>query len=132
MKAFLIQLQNDPGGLARVTEALGERGINITAIAGTTSGSQGAVALMTNDEPGTKSALEGAGLDVREIDVIGITLPHQPGTLAGAARRLANAGINVELLLPTGLEGSQVSVAIGVADVEAARNALGELATAGT
>ncbi len=132
MKAFLIQLENEPGNLARLTEALGERGINITAIAGVTTGGQGAVGLMTNDEPGTRSALQGAGLDPREIDVIGITLAHQPGTLAGAARRLANAGINVELLLPTGLEGSEVSVAIGVADVEAARNALGELATATT
>ena len=127
MKAFLIELENRPGGLARVAEALGDRGINITTIAGTTGGDRGAVALMTNDEPGTTSALEAAGLSARSIDVIGVSLAHQPGTLAAAVRRLADSGINIELLLPTDVEGSEVAVAIGVTDVEAARRALGEL-----
>ena len=131
MKAFLIDLENTPGTLARVAEALGERGINITTIAGTTSGDRGAVALMTNDEPGTGSALQAAGLSAREIDVIGVPLAHQPGTLAAAVRRLADAGINIELLLPTDVEGPEVAVAIGVGDIEAARRALGDLVSAG-
>ena len=130
MKAFLIDLENKPGGLARIAEALGERGINITSVAGTTSGERGAAALMTNDEPGTTSALQAAGLSAREIDVIGVSLAHQPGTLAGALRRLANADINVEVLLPTDVEGPEVAVAIGVTDLEAARQALGELVAA--
>ena len=131
MKAFLIELENRPGGLARIAEALGDRGINITTIAGTTSGDRGAAALMTNDEPGTTSALQAAGLSAREVDVIGVSLAHQPGTLAAAVRRLANAGINIELLLPTDVEGPEVAVAIGVTDVEGARRALGELVAAG-
>ena len=131
MKAFLVDLENQPGQLARLSEALGERGINITGIGGAaSSGGSSTIGLLTNDEPGTRSALEGAGFSVREMDVVGITLPNQPGTLAGAARRLANAGINIELLLPTGIQGSDVNVAIGVADVEAAREALGELTSA--
>ena len=131
MKAFLIELENRPGGLARIAEALGDRGVNITTIAGTTSGDRGAVALMTNDGPGTTSALQAAGVTAREIEVIGVSLAHQPGTLAAAVRRLANAGINVELLLPTDVEGPEVAVAIGVTDAEAARQALGELVAAG-
>ena len=130
MKAFLVELQNQPGGLARLAEALAERGINITAIGGAaSSGGSSTIGLMTNDEPGARSALEGAGFSVRLIDIVGITLPNQPGTLAGAARRLANAGINIELLLATGIQGADVSVAIGVDDIEAAREALGELAS---
>lgn len=132
MKAFIIQLENQPGTLARVAETLGERGINITTIAGTTSGTGGAAALMTNDEPGTESALRSAGLNARAIDVIGVPLAHQPGTLAAALRRLADAGINIELLLPTDVEGPEVAVAIGVTDIEAARQALGDLAGART
>lgn len=128
MKAFVIELENRPGELARVTEAIAERGINITAVAGGTAGQKGAIGLMTNDEPGTKSALETAGIAAKAIEVIGINLAHQPGTLAAAARRLANAGVNIELLLPTDLEGSEVSVALGVDNIEKAREALGELA----
>ena len=130
MKAFTIQLENHPGGLARVAEAIAERGINITAIAGATAGGTGAIGLMTNDDPGTRSALDAAGIQVQEIEVIGVSLAHQPGTLAGALRRLANAGVNLELLLPTDLEGNEVQVAIGVDNIDKAREALGELATA--
>ncbi len=127
MKAFLIELENSPGMLARVAETLGERGINITTIGGAASGDRGAIGLMTNDEPGTVSALEGAGIQARQIDVIGVSLAHQPGTLGQAVRRLADAGVNIELLLPTDVEGPEVAVAIGVADIEAARRALGDL-----
>ncbi len=130
MKALIIDLENTPGALARVTGALGDRGINITTVGGTTSGDRGALGLMTNDEPGARSALEAAGIAAREIDVIGVSLAHRPGTLADAARRLGEAGVNIELLLPTDVEGEDVAVVFGVADVDAARRALGDLVEA--
>ena len=51
---------------------------------------------------------------------------------AGASnRRMIGAlGVNIELLLPTGMEGGKVSVAFGVDNAAAAQQALGELATA--
>jgi len=39
------------------------------------------------------------------------SLRHAPGTFAKAARRLADAGINVEAIFPTGMQGGDVSVA---------------------
>ena len=48
---------------------------------------------------------------------------------------LGDAGVNIELLAPMGMEGQKVTVAIGVDNLEKARTALGELvsetATAG-
>jgi hypothetical protein len=129
MKAFVIELENKPGGLATAAEALAERGINIENVAGVTCGTDGVIGLLTNDEAGTRSALDGSGIGFREIELISAALENRPGTLADAARRLATAGINIELLLPTGMEGGKVSVAFGVDDASAARQALGELAT---
>ena len=51
MNAFVIELENTPGGLAKVAEAIAERGINITGVAGATSGELGTVSFTTDDRP---------------------------------------------------------------------------------
>ena len=127
MKAFLVVLENRPGKLARVSEAIADRGVNITAISGITIGTQGAVALMTSDEAATRDAFRDAGIDVRELEVIAVTLPNRPGILARTARRLEDKSVNVELLLPTAMSARTVRCVIAVDNVEAARDALGDL-----
>jgi hypothetical protein len=131
MNAFIIELENRPGSLASVAEAIAQKGINITSVSGATVGNQGSVAILTNDESGTRSALEAGGFAYREIGLISAAIEDKPGTLAAAARRLADAGVNIETLLPTGMDGGKVTIAIGVSDPEAARRALGELAAVG-
>ena len=126
MNAFIVELQNQPGELARLAEALGERGINITAIAAVASGSAGGIGLLTNDEDGTRAALKGAGISVREIGLVSVSLEHKPGTLAEVARKLGDAGVNVELLLATGMGGQNVTIALGVDNVEAAQRIVGQ------
>jgi hypothetical protein len=131
MKAFILEMENRPGSLATAAEALADRGINIENIAGITCGSDGVIGVITNDEAGARSALTGGGITFREIELIPIALENRPGTLADAARRLADQGVNIELLLPTGMEGGKFALAFGVDNAEAARRALGELATVG-
>jgi hypothetical protein len=130
MRAFIVELQNRPGGLAALAEAIAERGINITNVAGATCGGSGSVGLITNDEASTRTALDGGSFSYREIDLVSAGLEHKPGTLATAARRLADAGVNIELLLPSGMEEGKLGVTFGVDNASAAQQALGELATA--
>jgi hypothetical protein len=54
-------------------------------------------------------------------------LEDKPGTLADAARRLADAGVNIEAIFPTGMDAGKITVAFGVDNVEAAKTALGQL-----
>jgi hypothetical protein len=61
----------------------------------------------------------------READVAVASLDHKPGTLAGATRALANAGINIEGIFPVGMDGEKVQVGFVVADAAAAQAALG-------
>ena len=128
MNAFVIELENTPGGLAKVAEAIAERGINITGISAAGSGQTCAIGLVTNDEDGTRQALDKAGITYRTLELVAAQLQDRPGTLAQAARRLADAGVNIELVLPTGMTGSTINVAFGVSDASAATRALGELA----
>jgi hypothetical protein len=127
MNAFIITLDNRPGSLADIAGALAEKGINIAGVAGATEGGTGTIALVTNDEAGTLSALEGAGARFRQVALASAALEDKPGTLADAARRLADAGVNIEAIFPTGMDAGKITVAFGVDNVEAAKTALGQL-----
>ena len=100
MRAFIVKLENRPGTLADLGEALGERGINISGLSGTSWDGDGALAVITNDD--------------------------------AAARRLAERGVNIELIMTTGVQGTRITVAFGVDDPVGAREALGELAATGS
>ncbi len=126
MNAFIVELENRPGELARLAEAVGQRGINITAIGAVAAGGAGGIGVLTNDEAGTREALQAAGISAREIGLVSLSLEHRAGTLAEVARKLADAGVNVELLLATGMSGSNISIAVGVDDVEAAQRVVGQ------
>jgi hypothetical protein len=130
MDVFIIELENRPGMLAGLAEAIADKGINIEAIAGASSPDTASVALLTNDEASTRSILDGTGVNYRTAALVNVSLEHRPGTLADAARRLADAGVNIEALLATGMDGGRVTMAIAVDDADAARSALGELAKA--
>ena len=110
MKAFLVDLDNKPGVLADVADALGSKGINIENIAGATCGDKGRAAIITNDDAGTRAAFGAKGLKFTEIESVEASLAHKPGSLAQAARRLADAGVNIEAILPAGMSGGDVTV----------------------
>jgi hypothetical protein len=124
MNAFLIDLENKVGELARVTEAIAAKGVNITAVSGSTCGSGGSVAVMTADEASTRTALQGAQCSFREVEATTAALPNEPGSLAKACRRLADGGVNIEALMPIGMEGNDVTVAFITADPAKAREIL--------
>ena len=130
MNAFIVKLENKPGTLARVFEAVAARGINIESAGGSTWGDAGAVTILTNDEAGTRSALDGAGFTSREIEAVPVSIENRPGTLAEMTSKLAAAGVNIEALLPTGMSGGKVSVAFVTSDAVKARAAIGQEALA--
>lgn len=129
MNGFIIECANRPGEIARVTEAIAEKGINITSSTSLAHGDWGAIGILTNDEQGTRDALDQVGMAYHEVELVSFTLPDKPGTLADASRRLGNAGVNVELLLSTGMSGGEVVLAAGVDNPPAARAVLKEFAT---
>jgi len=132
MRAFIVELQNQPGSLAAVCEALGERGINISGVAGMTWDGDGAVGMITNDDAGTRTVLDGRSESYREVDLVVVGLTDRPGSLGEAARRLADGGVNLEAVMPTSVLGNRVTVAFAVNDAAKAREALGDLIAAGS
>ena len=54
---FTVQLADQPGSLARVATALGERNVNITGIVGVAEDTDGALMLTTSDAAATRSGI---------------------------------------------------------------------------
>jgi len=131
MNTFIVDLKHRPGELAKVTEVIAQKGIDITAFSGVTCGDSGSVALITNDEAGTRRALSDAGHKAREIEVVSASLVNKPGSLAEITRKLANAGINIEAALPTGMADGNVTVAFATDQPAKAKGLLSEHVEAG-
>jgi len=127
MNAFIVDLRNKPGELAKVTEAIAAKGIDITGFSGATCADSGTVALLTNDDAGTRSALTDGHWTYRPFEVVTASLANKPGSLAQAARRLANAGINIEAAVPTEMSGGNVHVGFVTDNPTKAKEALGDL-----
>ncbi|MCZ2099535.1 MAG: ACT domain-containing protein [Anaerolineae bacterium] len=92
---FTVSIEDRPGALAHLAEALAQNGINITAIHATPCPGQGFVQLITNNNDATVNALRDARIDYTVREVLLVNLVDQPGSLAQLARRLADAGINI-------------------------------------
>ena len=131
MIAFIVDMQDQPGELARVTEAIAQKGINITGFSGATAGGRGAVMLITNDEDGTRRALADAGCQVTESELVTASLEHRPGSLAATARKLADAGINISGAQPVGMSEGKVSIAFATDQPAKARELIGTAEPAG-
>ncbi|MGD0122983.1 MAG: ACT domain-containing protein [Candidatus Limnocylindrales bacterium] len=127
MKAFVVATEDRPGELARIGEAMGTAGVNITALAGLTGEGAGLIGFLVSDEAGARGALRTAGIETKEVEVIRIALADEPGALGKVARKLATAGVNIELILSTGISHGMGGVALAVSDPRRARTLLGDL-----
>ena len=127
MKAFVIATEDRPGELARITEAMGRAGVNMTAIAGLTGEGAGMIGILASDEAGARGALRAAGIEAQELEAIRIALADEPGALAKAARKLAAPGINVEFILSQGISHGKAVVVLAVNDARKARSLLADL-----
>jgi hypothetical protein len=125
MGAFTVDIENQPGELARLCEALAECGVNLILCA-TTSGAGGVVVFIADDEATAQSALASASIGYQLRPAITARMHNVPGAGAATFRKLADAGINVEFLLPVRISDDELYAVIAVDEPAAAEAALGE------
>ena len=100
-KDLTVTLEDRPGTLADLGEALGNAGINIEGICGIGVEGRGVIHVLVEDAGAARKALEAAGIKVEgEADalVIDVSADDKPGTLGEMARKVADAGVNVQVL----------------------------------
>jgi hypothetical protein len=126
MSAFTVELENQPGELARLCEAMADSRVNLVLCA-TTHGTSGVVAFIADDEAAAEKVLDETGIEYLMRPALTIRMENLPGSGAAAFRKLAKAGVNVELLLPVRISEDLFFAVICVDDIEAANAALGDL-----
>jgi hypothetical protein len=121
MKDLTVVLEDKPGALADLGEATGGAKVNIEGMCATTGGGQGEIHILVEDVEATQEALEAAGLEVSgDQEVLVVEVEDRPGTMAAVARRLGDAGVNIEFAYTT---FGGVNLVLGVDDLEKARAA---------
>jgi len=95
---FAILLQDRPGELAKIGQALGEAGVNVLGFCATTSGGEGAVHLLVDDAETARRALESLGIvPAAEREMVVLDVEDSPGKLGQIAADVAERGGNIEL-----------------------------------
>jgi hypothetical protein len=121
MNDLTVVLEDRPGALADLGEATGAADINIEGMCATTSGGKGEIHILVEDLAATREALDGAGIEVSgDREVLVVEVEDRPGTMAEAARKLGDAGVNIEFAYTT---FGGVRLVLGVDDLEKARAA---------
>ena len=116
-----VILPNRPGTIADMGEAAAKADVNIEGVCGFPSEGQGVLHVLIDDAAAARAAFEAAGLQVTgEREVLVLEVEHRPGTLGELMRRIADAGVNVDLLYVA--NGNRL--VIGADDPEKARAAL--------
>ncbi len=120
-KDLTVILQDHPGTLADMGEILGKAGINIEGICGTKFQNGASIHILVEDAAAAREALEARGLRVSaEREVLVKEIEDRPGAMGEIARKLADAGVNLEVIYLT----TKSRLVIGVNDIEKARTVI--------
>src|SRR4029077_15707339 len=100
MKDLTIALENRPGALADMGEALGRAGVSVEGGGAWVVGGQGVAHFLFADGAAARPALEAAGIQVlAEQEVLVQRLKQDvPGQLGLRARERPAAGLNIKVL----------------------------------
>ncbi len=101
-KDLTVSLEDKPGTLADLGEALGNAGVNIEGICGIGYEGRGIIHVLVEDAAKARQALEGAGIKVEGeadplVSEVGSSA-DKPGELGRMARAIADAGVNVQAM----------------------------------
>jgi hypothetical protein len=119
---LVIDIENSPGALARVAAAISDAGVNIAATTCVGPGERAELHILVPHAEAAKHALAISHVAVtREREVVVVDVEDRPGVLADLARKIAEAGVNLDLVYVA----TQNRVVFGADDLPALRAALG-------
>jgi hypothetical protein len=119
---LVIRVPNEPGALAQVAAAVSDAGVNLSAATCTGPGETADLHILVKHAEAARRALAISGLAVtEEREVVVVQADDRPGALADMARKVAEAGVNIDLVYVA----TRTRVVFGSPDLPALRAALG-------
>src|SRR5688572_12137148 len=100
MKDVAIHLEHRPGALADMGEALGRAGVSVEGGGAFLVNGVGVAHFLFEDGEAARRALEASGIRVVAVREVLVQRLKQdvPGQLGKIARRMAEAGVNIEVV----------------------------------
>src|SRR3954453_21783780 len=119
---LVIDIENTPGAWAQVAAAISDAGVNIAAATCVGSGERAELHILVPRAEAARHSLEISHLGVtREREVVVVDVEDTPGVLADLTRRIAGAGVDLDLVYVA----TRNRVVFGAHDLQALRAALG-------
>lgn len=116
-----VTVEDKPGELASLGEATGKAGINLDGLCCYPTEGRFVVHVLVEDAVGARRALEEAGhASIEEREVVVMAVEDRPGGLGAVARRIADAGVNIELAYLA----TNTRLVVGAADLDKVRAAI--------
>ena len=98
IKQISVFVENKKGRLARITEVLGQAGVDLIALSIADTTNFGIMRCIVNNPEAAIEVLKQNGFTASTTDVIVTEVEDRPGGLASVLRILDDAGISVEYL----------------------------------
>ncbi len=118
---LVIDVDNTPGALARVAQAISDAGVNIAAATCVGPGDRAELHILVPHAEAARHALAISHLAVsRERQVVVVDVEDRPGVLADLTRKIARAGIDLDLVYVA----TRNRVVFGASDLDGLRAAL--------
>ena len=118
---LVIEVENTPGALADVSAAISDAGVNIAAATCLGSSQTAELHILVPHAEAAKHALAISHLAVtREREVVVVEVEDRPGVLADLTRKIALAGVNLDLVYVA----TRNRVVFGAADLPALQSAV--------
>jgi hypothetical protein len=118
-----IDVENTPGALAQVAAAVSDAGVNIAAVTCVGPDARAELHILVKHAEAARHSLAISNLAVtREREVVVVDVEDRPGVLADLTRKVAKAGVNLDLVYIA----TRNRVVFGSPDLDALRTALGE------
>ena len=119
---LVIDIENTPGALAQVAAAVSDAGVNIAAATCIGAGERAELHILVPHAGAARHSLAISHLAVtREREVVVVDVEDRPGVLADLTRRIARAGVDLDLVYVA----TRNRVVFGAPDLDALRAALG-------
>ena len=118
---LVIEIENEPGALARVAAAISDAGVNIAAATCLGTGDRVELHVLVPHGEAAKHALAISRLVVtREREVVVVDVEDRPGVLADLTRTIARAGVDLDLVYVA----TRNRVVFGAADLDGLKAAV--------
>ena len=120
---LVIDIENTPGALAEVAAAISDAGVNIAAATCIGPGERAELHILVPHAEAVKHmlAISHRVSITREREVVVIDVEDRPGVLADLTRRIARAGVDLDLVYVA----TRNRVVFGSPDLDRLREALG-------